>query len=177
MSNSGAELARSSAGALRHGLRHRSCRRSPVHAKISLSKNYIAAQCLGWEHKKKRGPRLQPSPPCQRVTKPVKVSPRWRPAERLSRRSREHRPTVGVLEPPQVTPMCLLGSPLWHSGPSKHRAAGLPSENQQRLCRGQVGPTVGNSELTFYRCRLPKSSLCYETSGLLPSGHTPLWPA
>jgi hypothetical protein len=107
------------------------------------------------------------------VTKPVKVSPRWRPAERLSRRSREHRPTVGVLEPPQVTPMCLLGSPLWHSGPSKHRAAGLPSENQQRLCRGQAGPTIENDEPTFNWRRVGKSKCCYESFGLLPSGHTP----
>jgi hypothetical protein len=46
---------------------------------------------------------------------PVKAPPLGAPAERISRRSREHRPTIGVLESPQVTPMCLLGSSRWHS--------------------------------------------------------------
>ena len=68
---------------------------------------------------KKRGSREQPSPPCHRVTKPVKASTFRRPPNRLSRRSREHRPTIGALEPPQVTPMCLLGGqPLAQRRPS-----------------------------------------------------------
>jgi hypothetical protein len=33
----------------------------------------------------------------------------------MSRRSWEHRPTAGVLEPPQVTPMCLPEASRWHS--------------------------------------------------------------
>ena len=47
------------------------------------------------------------------VAKPVKTPPLGIPAERISRRSREHRPTLGALESPQVTPMCLLGDSRW----------------------------------------------------------------
>ena len=47
------------------------------------------------------------------VAKPVKTPPLGIPAERKNRRSREHRPTIGDLEPPQVTPMCLLGGSHW----------------------------------------------------------------
>src|SRR5262245_41983699 len=96
---------------------------------------------------KKRGPREQPSPPCHRATKPVKAPPLGAPAERISRRSREHRPTIGALEPPQVTPMCLLGDSRWHGCPSIEQRV-IPSGDQQRLCCAR-GTAIKNSEPTF----------------------------
>jgi len=66
------------------------------------------------------------------------------PAERLSRRSREHRPTIGVLESPQVTPMCLLGGSRWH-GAAKHRAAevAVPGDVAQSSIFNSVGLRCG----------------------------------
>ena len=46
----------------------------------------------------------------------------------ISRRSWEHRPTIGVLEPRQVTPMCLLGASRWHSWRN-----GYPAKEPARL--------------------------------------------
>jgi hypothetical protein len=95
----------------------------------------------------------KPLPPCHPATKPVKAPPLGAPAERNSRRSREHRPTIGALEPPQVTPMCLLGDSRWHGRPSieqrviptgerakallptgDRRENGEPNFNQSRVC-------------------------------------------
>jgi hypothetical protein len=118
---------------------------------------------------KKRGPREQPSPPCHRATKPVKAPPLGAPAERISRRSREHRPTIGALEPPQVTPMCLLGDSRWPGRPSIEQRV-IPSGDQQRLCCAR-GTAIKNSEPTFNWCRARKSSFRYESSRLLPVGH------
>ena len=106
------------------------------------------------------------------ATKPVKVSPCRRPAERISRRSREHRPTIGVLEPPQVTPMCLLGASRWHGGPSSIEQRVSRLGNQQGLLGARRGRRP-NAGPTLNWCRVRKSSCCYESSGLLPLGHMP----
>ena len=50
---------------------------------------------------------------------------RRRPVEQISRRSPEHRPTIGVLEPPQVT-LCAFLEPAVSTA-AKHRAASNPS--------------------------------------------------
>jgi|SRR5215510_11459573 len=63
---------------------------------------------------------------------------RWRPAERISRRSREHRLTVGVLEPPQVTPCAFLKAAVG--------AAHRPSTEQRTSRFGTWQGLLGLSE-------------------------------
>ena len=102
--------------------------------------------------KKKRGSREQPSPPCQRVTNRLRFR-HVGPIERLSRRSQEHRPTIGALEPPQVTPMCLLGGkPLAQRRPSIEQRVIPTGERAKALL-----PTRDrreNGEPNFNRCRV-----------------------
>ena len=63
-----------------------------------------------------------------------RLRPVGAPVERISRRSRVHRPTVSALEPPQVASMCLLGwQPLARRRPSIEERV-IPSGEQQRLC-------------------------------------------
>jgi hypothetical protein len=92
------------------------------------------------------------------------------PAERISRRSREHRPTVGALEPPQVTPMCLLGGePLAQRRPSIEQRV-IPSGERAKALL-PTGDRRENGEPNFNRCRVCTTDSGQESSGLLPLGH------
>ena len=119
--------------------------------------------------KKKRGSREQPSPPCQRVTNRLRFR-HVGPIERLSRRSQEHRPTIGALEPPQVTPMCLLGGkPLAQRRPSIEQRVIPTGERAKALL--PTGDRRENGEPNFNRCRVCTTDSGQESSGLLPLGH------
>jgi hypothetical protein len=106
--------------------------------------------------KKKRGSREQPPPPCHHATKPVKTPPLGAPVERINRRSREHRPTLGALEPPQVTPMCLLGDSRWHGRPSIEQRVIPTGERAKAL--PPTGDRRENRERKFNRSRVCKGS-------------------